>query len=351
MSLQFKVAAVQAAPVFMNLDACVDKAVHLIGRAAKEEARLIAFPECWFPGYPWWIWLSPAAYNLKYFQAYHENSLSVDSPAFARLAQAARDNGVLVSVGASERDHGSLYIAQFLFDETGQLLQARRKLKPTHAERTVFGEGDGSHIAVSDTALGLIGQLACWEHLQPLIKYAMYSLHEQIHVAAWPSFSLYPDAFSLGPAANNAASQVYALEGQCFVLAPCGVISKEMRDLLVENESQAPLIRIGGGFAQIYAPDGSPMCEPLPEDVDGLLVADLDLGAIAIAKSFADPVGHYSRPDVVRLLWNAAPSVKVESFEAFPLRQGASPDLSATDGMGASEVAMQPDPKGPVSGG
>ncbi|MCY4344308.1 MAG: carbon-nitrogen hydrolase family protein [Gammaproteobacteria bacterium] len=309
-----KVAVVQAAPEFMDLDGCVAKAGRLIQEAASEGAQLVAFPECWFPGYPWWIWLSPVADNLRYFQRYHENSLSADGDAFRRLSGLARDYGIHVSVGASERDHGSLYIAQFLFGQAGELLQARRKLKPTHVERTVFGEGDGSHLQVVETRLGNVGQLCCWEHLQPLTKYAMYSLHEQVHVAAWPSFSCYPQAYSLGPQANSAASQVYALEGQCFVLAPCGVISPDMHELLVETEQQASLIKVGGGFAQIYAPDGSPMCDPLPEHQEGVLFAEIDLGAIAVAKSFADPVGHYSRPDVARLLLNRSPQPCVEEF-------------------------------------
>ena len=301
MSEAFKAAVVQAAPVFMDLDGCVDKAIALIEEAATGGARIIAFPECWIPGYPWWIWLSPPAHNIKYFQAYHENCLVKDSDAFNRLGAAARDNGIYVSMGASERDHGSLYIAQFLFDDQGEVLQTRRKLKATHVERTVFGDGDGSDLAVFDTDIGRLGQLCCWEHLQPLSKYAMYSMHEQVHVAAWPSFSCCPQAYSLGPDLNNSLSQVYAAEGQSYVLAPCGVISPEMIDLLVENEAHKELILPGGGHAQIYAPDGSPMCEKLPETEEGLLFATIDLAAIAVAKSFADPVGHYSRPDVTRL--------------------------------------------------
>jgi aliphatic nitrilase len=296
----------------MDLEAGVDKAIALIEKAAVEGARIIAFPECWLPGYPWWIWLSPPAHNLKYFQAYHENCLVRDSDAFRRLAAAAGDHGIFVSMGASERDYGSLYIAQFLFSDEGELVQARRKLKPTHVERTVYGDGDGSDLAVFDTAIGRIGQLCCWEHLQPLNKYAMYSMHEQVHVAAWPSFSCYPQAFSLGPELNNAVSQVYAVEGQSYVLAPCGVISPEMIGLLVENEAHAQMLLPGGGHAQIFAPDGSPLCEKLQESQEGLLFAEIDLGAIAVAKSFADPVGHYSRPDVTRLLLNRSPRSPVE---------------------------------------
>ena len=304
MQEKFKAAVVQAAPEFMNLDAGVDKAIDLIKTAADNGASFVAFPECWLPGYPWWAWLSPTAMNVRYFQTYHENCLVVDSPQFQRLAAAASEHGIYLSMGASERDYGSLYISQFLFDDQGKLVKARRKLKPTHMERTIFGEGDGSDLEVSDTALGRIGQLACWEHLQPLSKYAMYSMHEQLHVAAWPSFSLYPQAYTLGSTLCNALSQVYAAEGQCFVLAPCGIVSDAMIKQMVETPEQAELLLPGGGFAQIYGPDGAPLCEPLPEHEEGLLFADIDFGAISIAKSFADPVGHYSRPDVTRLLLN-----------------------------------------------
>ena len=315
MATTYKAAVVQAAPEFMNLDASIDKAIDLIRAAADKGASIVAFPECWLPGYPWWAWLSPTALNVRYFQTYHENCLVVDSPQFHRIAAAASEHGIHVSMGASERDYGSLYISQFLFDDEGKLVQARRKLKPTHMERTIFGEGDGSDLDVSDTALGRVGQLACWEHLQPLSKYAMYSMHEQLHVAAWPSFSLYPQAYTLGSMLCNALSQVYAAEGQCFVLAPCGVVSDAMIEQMVETPEQAELLLPGGGFAQIYAPDGRPMCEQLPEKEEGLLYADIDLGAITIAKSFADPVGHYSRPDVTRLLFNPQVQDRVEMPE------------------------------------
>ncbi len=334
MSTVFKAAVVQAAPEFMRLNASIDKAVSLIEEAAANGASLVAFSECWLPGYPWWIWLSPAAANIRYFQSYHENCLVKGSNAFERLSVAAQKHNIFLSMGASERDHGSLYIAQFLFGRDGHLLAARRKLKPTHMERTVFGEGDGSDLQVCDTELGQVGQLCCWEHLQPLSKYAMYSMHEQIHVAAWPSFSCYPQAYSLGPKLNGAASQVYAVEGSCYVLAPCGVVSEDMHDFLVDNEQQAELLLKGGGYAQIYAPDGSPMCSPLGPEEEGILYADIDLGAIAVAKSFADPVGHYSRPDVTRLWLNRKPQMTVNDFAPIIADEGDVENNEPSDNAG-----------------
>ena len=309
----YKVAVVQAAPVFMDLNASIEKAIGLIEEAANNGAKLIAFSECWLPGYPWWIWLSAPANNIRYFQPYHENCLVRDSENFDRICAAAQRNNIIISMGASERDHGSLYISQFLIGEDGDLIKARRKLKPTHVERTVFGEGDGSDLEVCATPLGRIGQLNCWEHLQPLTKYAMYAMHEQVHIAAWPAFSCYPQAYSLGPELSISISRVYAAEGQCYVLAPCSVISPEMIDFLVETPEQEQLILAGGGYARIFGPDGSTLCEPIPDKDEGLLFADIDLGAIAIAKSFADPVGHYSRPDVTQLVLNrsATPPMQI----------------------------------------
>lgn len=334
---KFKAAAVQAAPVFLDLDKTIDKAIALAAEAARNGARLIAFPETWIPGYPWWIWLDAPAFGMQYVQRYFDNSLEVGGPEFQRLAEAAAKYKIFVAMGYSERAAGSLYMGQAIIDDTGQVVATRRKLKPTHAERTVFGEGGGGDLAVHETALGRVGALCCWEHIQPLSKYAMYSMNEQVHVASWPSFSLYRGAaYALGPEVNNAASQIYAVEGQCFVLAPCATVSPEMRKMLNLSKEREMLLLEGGGFAMIYGPDGRPLAEPLPETKEGLIYADIDLGMISLAKAAADPTGHYSRPDVTRLLLNTAPSRPVEqagaSFKAVERTPAAAPEPeSATE--------------------
>lgn len=335
----FKAAVVQAAPAFLDLDAGVDKACELIAQAAGSGARLIAFPETWLPGYPWWIWLGSPAWGMQFVQRYHANSLVLGNSQADKLHDAAAASGIYVVMGCSERDRGSLYISQLLIDDRGTTIAKRRKLKPTHVERTVFGEGDGSDIAVHDTDLGQLGALCCWEHLQPLTKYAMYSLGEQVHVASWPSFSLYRGiAYALGPELNNAASQLYAAEGQCFVLAPSGVVSPEMVEVLCDTPEKRALLPAGGGFARAYGPDGSPLGTTLDEHEEGLLLVDIDLGLISLAKSAADPVGHYSRPDVMRLLLNRSPAPRVEilrqSFESMQ-----SPEQSGPGERSAASLA------------
>jgi len=310
---KYRAAAVQAAPVFLDLDAGITKAITLIAEAAAQGARLIAFPETWLPGYPWFIWLDSPAWGMQFIQRYHDNSLVYGSPQAERLVAAAREHTITVVMGHSEKAGGSLYMGQWIIGPDGATIAQRRKLKPTHVERTVFGEGDGSDLSVHDTPLGRMGALCCWEHLQPLSKYAMYAQNEQVHIAAWPSFSLYRGgAYALGAEVNNAASRIYAVEGGCFVLAPCATVSAEMVQMLCGDDPvKRQLLLEGGGFTGIYAPDGQLISTPLPEGQEGLVYADLDLGMISLAKAAADPAGHYSRPDVTRLLLDKTPGDRV----------------------------------------
>jgi aliphatic nitrilase len=306
---KFKAAAVQAAPVFLDLDKTIDKSIALVEEAAGSGAEMIAFPETWLPGYPWYAWLNaPALWLPQYTQRYFDNSLEYGTPQAERISKAAKDNNIMVSMGLSERSGGSLYIGQWFIDSDGTTIAQRRKLKPTHVERTIFGEGDGSDLAVWETTLGRVGGLCCWEHLQPLSKYAMYAQNEQVHVGAWPSFSLYEGgAYALGPEVNTSASRIYAVEGQCFVVAPCATVSQDMVDEMCTTDLHKALLKTGGGHARIFGPDGQQLHESLPEDQEGLIYAEIDLGFVAMAKAVADPAGHYSRPDVTQLVLNRDP--------------------------------------------
>jgi predicted amidohydrolase len=303
MTMMFKVSAVQAAPVFYDLPGSVDKAIHLIGLAAAGGCRLVAFGEAWLPGYPFHIWLGSPAWGMQFVDRYVENSVRLDGPEFARICAAAREAGIIVSIGYSERDKGSLYLGQALISETGEVLQARRKLKPTHVERTVFGEGYGADLGVCDTSIGRIGSLCCWEHIQPLSKYALFSQDEQIHIAGWPAFALYRGgAHALGAEVNMAVSQVHAVEGQCFVIAATSVVDPATLALLQQTGDMPPLLVPGGGAATIFGPDGRKLSTDLGESEEGLVFAELDMSQIRLAKSIADPAGHYAKPDATQLL-------------------------------------------------
>jgi aliphatic nitrilase len=329
-----KVAAVQAEPVWFDMEQTTDKVIQLVAEAASNGAELVAFPETFVPGYPWQIWLDSPAAGMSLVPQYHANSPTADGPQIARIAEAAMANDINVVVGYSERGGGSLYMGQAIIDRTGTLVRSRRKLKPTHVERSVFGEGDGSDIDVHDMGFGKVGALNCWEHLQPLTKYAMFSLGEDIHCAAWPAFSLYRGAANaLGPEVNNAASLMYAVEGQVFVLAPCAVIGDAGREFFCDTPAKEQMLLKGGGFARIYGPEGTSLAEPLAEDVEGILYAECDPALQAIAKSAADPTGHYSRPDVTRLLFNQTPSPTTTTVVA-----------GADSGAAPAAVFAEPEP-------
>lgn len=307
-------AAVQAEPAWLDLDRGIDKTISLIEQAARNGAKLIGFPEVWLPGYPWWIWLDAPAHTAEMMIRFRENSLRADSDQMRRLLNAAKQNKIFAVIGFSEiSDSGSCYMAQALISDEGELLSVRRKLKPSGNERAVFGEGGGNDLVVHDTSIGRLGALNCWEHFHPLFKYAMYSMNEQLHVASWPSFSIYPglaEAFS--GHVNTAASQVYAVEGQSYVVASCSLIGEEAQSLFCETEEKKKLLALGGGFARIFGPDGAVLASALSEFDEEILYARADLRATSAAKISLDPVGHYARPDVVRLLLNASAALPVE---------------------------------------
>lgn len=312
----FVAAAVQAEPRWLDVDAGVEAAAGLIAEAAANDARLVAFPETWIPGYPHFLWLGPQAWGMQFVQRYHENSITVGDEAFQRLARAAADNNIAVVFGASEKDRGSLYMAQFAFGADGEVLFCRRKLKPTHVERALFGQGDGSHLHVHDVAgIGRLGALNCWEHLQPLTKFAMYSQGEEVHVASWPSFCLYRGlANALDTDVNMNATQIYAVEGSCFTIAATTVTGEAGLDLFCQSEEQRALLGGigGGGSSRIYAPDGRIISNLLDEHTEGLVYAEIDLSLIPLSKVAQDPSGHYSRPDVTRLIFDPRPQPAVE---------------------------------------
>ena len=160
---KYKVAAVQAAPELLDIEKGVAKDVHLIEEAASNGASLIALPDVWLPGYPWWIWLDSPAWGMQFVRRYFENAIEIGDVHFERIRLAAEEHKIHVVLGFTERAAGTLYISQSIIDAEGKVIANRRRLKPTHAERTVFGEGDGSHLAVHSTDLGRLGALCCAE--------------------------------------------------------------------------------------------------------------------------------------------------------------------------------------------
>ncbi|RJG55873.1 carbon-nitrogen hydrolase family protein [Sphingobium terrigena] len=303
-----RVAAAQISPVFLDREATVDKAIEHIAVAAKQGVNLIAFGEAWLPGYPWWIYLVSPIKGFPFAQRLYKNAVEVPSHTTDRLCKAARDNGIYVVIGLTEKDRGSLYLAQLFISPEGRIIGHRRKLKPTHNERAVWGEGDGSDIIVIKTDFGNVGALNCWEHLQPLTRFAMNHLNEQIHVSAWPGFSLYTGIIhSFSAEANLAASRSYALETQSFVIHVGPHTDEATVAMLCDDEHSASLLRVGGGYSEIIDPNGRTIGGPLEPDTEGLVIADCDLSLIGAARMANDPAGHYARADVLQLVFNRSP--------------------------------------------
>ena len=148
-----KVAAVQAAPEYLDRDATVEKACSLIDKAGSEGAKLVAFPEAFIPGYPWWIWFDEPAAGIPFFIKLYKNAVTVPGPAVQSLSEAAKRNGVYVCISVTEKDGASLYLTQLWFNPNGDLIGKHRKLKPSGAERYIWGEGDASMMPVFDPDL------------------------------------------------------------------------------------------------------------------------------------------------------------------------------------------------------
>jgi predicted amidohydrolase len=299
-----RVAAVQAAPVFLDREATVEKAVMLIGEASDGGAELVAFPETWIPGYPAWIFGAAGwddAAQKRVFGRLNANAVEVPSPAVDDLCRAAKERGVVVAIGMTERDgrtsRGTLYNSILYLSSEGEVLGVHRKLMPTHAERIVLGQGDGSTLHVFETAAGRVGGLACWEHWMPLARFAMHAKGEQIHVAAWPEVG--------DPELHRFCTRHYAFEGRCFALCVMGAqlgpddlpADFELRDAMGATED---FVAVSGGGTCIFAPDGTIVADSVGGE-ETIVYGDLDLGRIAEEQAALDVVGHYNRPDVFSL--------------------------------------------------
>jgi nitrilase len=292
----FKVAAVQAAPVFLDKDATVSKACELIDQAAAQGAKLVVFPEAFVSGYPDWVWiLPPAKKNLinNLYQEFLENSVAIPDQSTARLARAAKQAGVCVTIGVNERNseasNSSVYNTLLYVGPDGNILGKHRKLIPTGGERLMWSPGGGDTLVSFDTAIGRLGGLICWENFMPLARNAMYMAGVQVYVApTWDS-----------SAAWQIAMRHIAREGGMFVIgcAPCMKFN-DIPDRF-EFKQHYPEGRewVNKGNSCIVDPGGKYLAGPL-EAEQAILYADIDLNEIPSQKWLFDVAGHYARPDV-----------------------------------------------------
>ena len=299
----YKVAAAHVAPVFLDLEATVQKACSLIGEAARNGARLIAFPETYIPAFPVWSALRAPIHNHDLFKRLAAASIRVPGPEVAAICAAARDGGIFVSMGINEGTDasvGCIWNANLFIGEDGSVLNHHRKLVPTFYEKLTWANGDGSGLRVVETPLGRIGMLICGENTNPLARFTLMAQGEQVHVStyppAWPTRD--PKAggnYDLAGAIRIRAG-AHAFEAKCFNVVASGFMDKPMRDAL------AGRILDGSprGVSMIIGPDAEPVCQVLCEE-EGILYADIDLDACVEPKQFHDVVGSYNRFDIFHL--------------------------------------------------
>lgn len=272
-----------------------------IEKLGKEGVELVVFAETLIPYYPYFSFVQAPFEMGKQHLKLMQESVQVPSVHTEKIAAAAKSAGVVVSVGINELDGATIYNAQLLFDADGTLVQHRRKITPTYHERMVWGQGDGSGLCAVDTKVGRIGSLACWEHYNPLARYALMADREEIHVSMFPG-SLVGEIFA---EQIEVTIRHHALESGCFVVNATSWLSPEQQQQICDDTG-GPLKAVSGGcFTGIVSPEGRMLGETLRSDSgEGACIAELDLSLIAKRKRMMDSVGHYSRPELLSLLIN-----------------------------------------------
>lgn len=331
------VAAVQAAPIYMNLERSLARAIELIAEAARRRSQLVVFPESWLPGYPAWLdtcrdvarWDHPPMKRL--YSQLMDNSVVVPGPVTEELGEAARRHNLTLVMGVHERvntgaGRGTIYNSILTFGPTGELLNVHRKLVPTFNERLIWGAGDGRGLKTVETPVGKIGGLICWEHWMPHARQALHIGGEDIHVALWPSVK----------EMHQIASRHYAFEGRCFVVAAGSIMRRS--DLpaeleLADSETGEDNELILNGGSAVIGPDGQYVAGPAFGS-EVIILARINLERIREESMVLDVTGHFNRPDIFDFRLKESDSRK-DSIHLVP---AASDELLHT----STEVLIQP---------
>ncbi len=307
---KFKAATVQTSPVFLDVNKTIDKALSFIKEASANGAQLIAFPEVFIAGYPYWNWIMTPVQGSKWYEALYKNSVAVPSPEINRICQAAKEHNIHIVIGINERgnSYGAIYNTNLIIDNHGNIIGKHRKLVPTWAEKLTWTSGDGSSLKVYKTEIGPIGTLACGENTNTLARFTLLAQGELIHVANYISLPVAPPDYNMAEAIKIRAA-AHSFEGKLFTMVSCSTISKEIMEALkpdVPNVEEL-LTRKNSAFSGFIGPNGAVIGEPLIDD-EGMVYADIDLEKCIQPKQMHDILGHYNRFDIFDLRVNTAPT-------------------------------------------
>ncbi|AWA31492.1 aliphatic nitrilase [Flavobacterium magnum] len=306
---KFKAATVQTSPVFLDAEKTIDKAISFIKEAAANGARLIAFPEVFVAGYPYWNWIMTPVQGSAWYEKLYRNSVTADGPEIARLLSAAKDHNINIVIGINERgeSYGEIYNTNLIIDNHGVLIGKHRKLVPTWAEKLTWTSGDGSSLKVYHTEVGPVGTLACGENTNTLARFTLLSQGELIHIANYISLPVAPPDYNMAEAIKIRAA-AHSFEGKLFTIVSCSTISQEIMDALTPDvaDAGALLTRKNSAFSGFIGPNGAVIGEPLIDD-EGIVYAEIDLSKCIQPKQMHDILGHYNRFDIFDLRVNVTP--------------------------------------------
>ncbi|RNC92605.1 MAG: carbon-nitrogen hydrolase family protein [Allomuricauda sp.] len=302
---ELKVALAQIAPVWLNKTETIQKICETLQEAAKEQAELVVFGEAVLPGYPFWLaYTDGASWDLKVNKELHahyvQNAIQIEAGDLDAICELAKTNAMAIYLGIMERaqDRGghSIYASLVYINEEGKVKSVHRKLQPTYDERLTWAPGDGHGLQVHPLKQFTVGGLNCWENWMPLPRAALYGQGENLHIAVWPGNL------------NNTQdiTRFIARESRSYVISVSSLMTHDdfPKDTphLDKILAKAPPILANGGSC-IASPDGEWLVQPVV-DQQGLIYATLNFERVLQERQNFDPVGHYSRPDVTKLMVN-----------------------------------------------
>lgn len=327
---KFKAAAVQASPIFLDVEATLAKCLDLISEAAGNGAKLIAFPEVFIAGYPYWNWITTPVEGSSWYEKLYKNSIVADGPEIQELCRAAAEYGVNIVMGINERGEslGEIYNTNLIITSDGKVAGKHRKLVPTWPEKLTWTSGDGSSLKVYNTDIGPLGTLACGENTNTLARFALLAQGELVHVANYISLPVAPPDYNMAEAIKIRAA-AHSFEGKLFTVVSCSTISPRMIEILSAEIPDAArlLTRSNSAFSGFIGPNGAVIGEPLI-DTEGIVYADIDLSRCIQPKQMHDILGHYNRFDIFDLRVNTAPVRKItfiDNHEEFHKSKNAKP--------------------------